>query len=86
MDRDIRTEIYLALVLLGAEPMLLAAVAAWRDGVDAKDALADLRNWNEAKRLELKEWLPTMTEGELETMQQRIRQYEETRGALKQAA
>jgi len=86
MDRDIRTEIYLALVLLGAEPMLLSAVAAWRDGVDDKDTLADLHNWNEAKLLELKEWLPTMTDGELDAMQQRIRQYEEARRALKQAA
>ena len=86
MDRDIRTEIYLALVLLGAEPMLLSAVAAWRAGVDDQDTLADLRNWNEAKLLELKEWLPTMTEGELETTQERIRQYEQARGALKQAA
>ena len=86
MDRDIRTEIYLALVLLGAEPMLLSAVAALRAGVDDQDTLADLRNWNEAKLLELKEWLPTMTEGELETIQERIRQYEQARGALKQAA
>ena len=86
MDRDIRTEICLALLLLGAEPMLLAAVQAWRDGLDDKDTLADLRNWNEAKRLELKEWLPTMTEGELEAIQARIRQYEEARGALKRAA
>jgi CHASE3 domain sensor protein len=86
MDRDIRTEIYLALVLLGAEPMLLSAVSAWRDGVDDKDTLADLRNWNEAKLLELQEWLPTMTEGELEAIQQRIRQYEQARGALRKAA
>ena len=86
MDRDIRTEIYLALLLLCAEPMLLAAMLAWRDGVDDKDTLADLRNWNEAKLLELKEWLPTMTEGELEAIQERIRQYEDARGALKRAA
>jgi len=86
MDRDIRTEIYLAFILLGAEPMLASAVAAWRDGLDDKDTLADLRNWNEAKLLELKEWLPTMTEGELEAVQQRIRQYEEARHALEQAA
>ena len=48
--------------------------------------IADLRNWNEAKLLELKEWLSTMTEGEVEAVQQRIRQYEEARGALRQAA
>ena len=76
-------EIYLSLLLLGAEPMLLAAVASWRDGIDDKETLADLRNWNEAKLLELKEWLPTMTEAEVEAVQQRIRQYEEARQVLK---
>ena len=79
-------EIYLSLLLLGAEPMQLAAVASWRDGIDDKETLADLRNWNEAKLLELKEWLPTMTEAEAEAVQQRIRQYEEARQVLKQAA
>lgn len=86
MDRDVRMEIYLSLLLLGAEPMLLAAVASWRDGTEEKDILADLRNWNEAKLLEMKEWLPTMTGAELEAAQERIRQYEEARQALKLAA
>jgi len=79
MDRDVRTEIYLSLLLLGAEPMLLAAIASWRNGMDEKDILADLRNWNEAKVLEMKEWLTTLTGSELEAAQERIRQYEETR-------
>jgi hypothetical protein len=86
MDRDMRMEIYFALVLLGAEPMLLAAVASWRDGMPEKDLLADLRNWNEAKLAEMKEWLPTMAGAELEAVQERIRQYEEAREALKKAA
>jgi hypothetical protein len=51
-----------------------------------KDVLADLSNWNEAKLLEIKEWLPTMTESELETAQERIRHYETARESLKQAA
>jgi hypothetical protein len=79
MDRDVRTEIYLSLLLLGAEPMLLAAIASWRNGMDEKDILADLRNWYEAKVLEMKEWLTTLTGSELEAAQERIRQYEETR-------
>lgn len=77
---------YLALVLLGAEPMLLGAVASWRDGVPDKDVFADLRNWNEAKLLEMKEWLPTMTGPELEAAQERVRQYEQARRDLKKAA
>jgi hypothetical protein len=86
MERETRTELYLSLLLLGADPMLHAAVAAWRDGTDDKDVLADLRNWNEAKLLEMKEWLPTMSGAELEATQERIRQYEDARQALAQAA
>jgi hypothetical protein len=79
MNRDVRTEIYLSLLLLGAEPMLLAAVASWRDGMDEKEILADVQNWNEAKVLEMKEWLTTLSGTELEAAQERIRQYEEMR-------
>jgi hypothetical protein len=86
MERDLRMELYLCLLLLGADPILLGALASWRDGTDDRDVLADLRNWNEAKLLELKEWLPTMTASELESVQDRIRQYEAAREALKQAA
>ena len=86
MERDVRNEIYLTLVLLGAEPMLLAAIASWRDGLPEKDVLADVRNWNEAKLLEMKEWLPTMTGPELEAAQERVRQYEQARLDLKKAA
>ena len=86
MARDARNELYLSLLLLGAEPMLLAGVAAWRDGVEDRDVCADLHNWNEAKLLEMKEWLTAMSGSELESAQQRIRQYEEAREALGQAA
>lgn len=86
MKHDMRFELYLSLLLLGADPMLLSAVAAWRDGAEQKDILADLHNWNEAKLLEMKEWLSTMSSSELEAAQERIRQYENTREALKQAA
>lgn len=86
MNPDVRNEIYLALVLLGAEPMLLGALDSWRRGADDKDVLADLRNWNEAKRLELEEWLPSMGGAELEAAQARIRAYERVREALRPAA
>ena len=86
MDRDVTHELYLALVLLGADPLLLASVANWRNGVEQKDLVADLRNWNEAKRLELEEWLSSMTGAELATVEQRIRAYDEARQELKRAA
>ncbi|HEX2200014.1 MAG TPA: hypothetical protein VHG88_15540 [Burkholderiales bacterium] len=78
MDRELREELYLSFLLLGADAMLLGAL----DNADPKDLLADLRNWNEAKLSELKEWLPTMSGSRLEAVEERIRQYE----ALKKAA
>jgi hypothetical protein len=82
MDRDVRRELYLSLLLLGADPMLLASI----ESMDDKELLADLRNWNEAKLAELKEWLPTMDGEQLEAVQQRIEQYDAQRRTLKKAA
>ena len=78
MDRELRDEIYLSFLLLGADAMLLGTL----DNADARDLLSDLRNWNEAKLLEMKEWLPSMSGSRLEAVEERIRQYE----ALKKAA
>ena len=87
MEPELRRELYLCALLLGADPILLGALEAWRDGrAGDKDILADLANWNEAKRLEMKEWLATMTGAELEAAQARIRHYEEARTALRKAA
>jgi len=82
MEREVRTEIYLSLLLLGADPMLLGTI----ESMDDKELLADLRNWNEAKRLELKEWLPTMSGEQLQAVQQRLAEYESLRKSLKKAA
>jgi CHASE3 domain sensor protein len=78
MDRELRDELYLSFLLLGADALLLGTL----DNADAKDLLSDLRNWNEAKLLEMKEWLPSMSGSRLEAVEERIRQYE----ALKKAA
>ena len=86
MDRELRLELYLSLLLLGADDMLLGALQTWREGADENDVLADVHNWNEAKRLEMLEWLATMTGEELEAARRRIRQYEDARAALRQAA
>lgn len=86
MDRELRQELYLSLLLLGADALLLGALETWREGADEEDVLADVRNWNEAKRLEMKEWLATMGGTELEQARSRIRQYEDARRTLKQAA
>ena len=82
MDREIRQELYLTLLLLGADAMLLGAV----ERMDDKELLVDLHNWNEARLAELKEWLPTMSGEQLEDAQRRIAQYESQRRSLKLAA
>ncbi len=77
MDRELRDELYLSFLLLGADAMLLGTL----DNADAKDLLADLRNWNEAKLLDLKKWLPSMSGSRLEAVEERIRQYEALKAA-----
>lgn len=86
VERDMRQELYLSLVLLGADALLLGTVATWANGAADDEVLADLRNWNEAKLLELKEWLPTMGGEQLEAVQEQIRLYQQAREASRQAA
>lgn len=86
MERELRLELYLSLLLLGADPILLGALETWRDGAGDKEVLTDLRNWNEAKLLEMKEWLATMSGAELQDASRRIQDYESARAELKQAA
>jgi hypothetical protein len=80
-QREMREEIYRSMVLLGADELLLGSIASWRDGITEDDALAELRNWNEAKLLEMKEWLPSMEGSELHATEQRVQQYEASRSS-----
>jgi hypothetical protein len=82
LQREMREEIYRSMVLLGADELLLGSIASWRDGItEDDDVLADLRNWNEAKLLEMKEWLPSMEGPELHATEQRVQQYEASRSS-----
>ena len=81
MKAETRSEIRLCLRLLDADPVLLATLEAPDEG----EMLTALRNWNEAKVLEIKEWLPTMAGAEAQAAKERIRQYERLR-ELKRAA
>lgn len=76
---DIKGEIYLTLLLLGADPMLLRTLASWKDGMEDEAVLEDLRNWNEVRRLQVKEWLSSLDGQDLEAAQDQIRQYEDAR-------
>jgi len=78
-DAAIRKELYITLLLHGADPLLLRTVEAWGDSLNDAEVIKDLRNWNEAKRFELQEWLATLTEQEREAAEQRLRQYDEAR-------
>lgn len=55
IQKEIVSEIYRALVLLGADNGLLGAVGSWGDSLPEADVLADLRAWNEATQSEIKD-------------------------------
>lgn len=54
-NREIVSEIYRALVLLGAENDLLGTVGSWGQSLPEADVLANLRAWNEAVSAQVKE-------------------------------
>ena len=54
-DREIISELYRALVLLGADCGLLGIVGSWHANLPANDVLCGLRTWNEASVAEIKE-------------------------------
>ena len=54
-NREIVSEIYRSLVLLGAESDLLGVVGSWGDSLPEQDVLADLKGWNEATAKQLKQ-------------------------------
>ena len=79
-DEDLKHEIYRTMLLMGADPILLGAIESWCDGMPEEEVLADVRNWNEAKALELKEWMPSLQGPALAAAQEHLRHYEESAG------
>ena len=55
VNHEIVSEIYHALVLLGAESDLLGTVGSWGDSLCEEDVLYGLRCWNEAALKEIKQ-------------------------------
>ncbi len=53
---EVKLELYRAFHSLGADEILLGTLKSWCQGAPDADVLADLRNWNEVKNLEVKEW------------------------------
>ncbi len=54
-DREIISELYRALVLLGADSGLLGIIGSWCANLPAKDVLCGLKTWNDASLTEIKE-------------------------------
>ena len=54
INREVVSEIYRALVLLGAEADLLGTVGSWGDSLSEEDVLSGLRCWNQATLKEIK--------------------------------
>jgi hypothetical protein len=52
IEQQIRSEIYRAFELLGADPDLLAVVGSWDDTLNDEEVLTFLKEWNaeEARR------------------------------------
>jgi hypothetical protein len=46
-NREIVSEIYRTLVLLGADHALLGTIGSWGDSLPESDVLANLREWNQ---------------------------------------
>ncbi len=55
MNPAIKTEIYRALVLLGAKSDLLGTIGSLGDTLSDEDVLSGLKVWNEATSSEIKE-------------------------------
>ena len=72
---ELKAEIYRTLVLLHPDPILEKILEAWCAGADDAEVLTDLRNWNEAKCLEMEEWLSTLTGRDLEAVQHKLHEY-----------
>lgn len=72
---EIKAEIYRTLLLLHPDPILVRTIEAWCAGADDAEVLAELRNWNEAKYLEMQEWLPTLSGRDHDAVQSKLEEY-----------
>ena len=71
----IKSEIYRTLLLLHPDPILVGTLESWCAGAGDEEILAELRNWNEAKYLEMQEWITTLNGRDLEAVQSKLAEY-----------
>jgi hypothetical protein len=79
---DTQSELFRTLTLLHPDPILMKTLESWCAGAPDAEVAEGLRNWNEAKYLELQEWMPTLGGQDLEAVQRKLAAYEETRRPL----
>lgn len=72
---EIKSEIHRTLLLLHPDPILVRTIESWCAGADDAEVLAELRNWHEAKYLEMQEWLTTLNGRELEAVESKLAEY-----------
>lgn len=77
---DIKSELFRTLTLLHPDPILMKTLESWCAGTRDDEVAEDLRNWNEAKYLELQEWMPTLGGRDLEAVQRKLAAYQSARG------
>ena len=73
--KELKTEIYRMVLLLHPDPILERTLETWCAGATDEEVLAELRNWNEAKFLEMQEWLTTLDGRDLEAVQSKLAEY-----------
>ncbi len=62
-------------LLLHPDPILVRTIETWCAGASDEEFLVELRNWNEAKYLEMQEWLTTLDGRDLEAVESKLAEY-----------
>ncbi|HYD58230.1 MAG TPA: hypothetical protein VEB41_15110 [Burkholderiales bacterium] len=75
MPTELKAELYRTLLLLTTDPILLKTIESWCAGASEAELVEGLRNWNEAKSLELQEWLPTLSGADMEAVKKKLAEY-----------
>jgi hypothetical protein len=83
---EMKAEIYRTVLLLQPDPILLKLLESWCAGAKDEEVLAELRNWNEAKSLEMQEWLTTLTGKELDAVERKLGEYQASKAPERKAA
>jgi hypothetical protein len=85
-SEEIKSEIHRTVLLLHPDPILRGVLESWCAGAKDEEVLVDLKNWNEAKSLEMHEWLTTLTGKELDAVERKLGEYQASKAPERKAA